>query len=330
MAGTFQYTTITRLREEGVDTASASDSRLRTLISLVGEIINSVTGQCFNPVRRDIRLDGKNDRLISIPNRLPFIDVDDLSIVVDGSPSTALETNDFYIAESNRRILEIKEEQFFDTSISLIQRTLSQLVRPRFPLGTAIIRISGVFGFLELKSGRLSGNNNVVPSSAVTTTLVDDVSTSVTLDTVDGFRENDIIEFLDADQNQIALTIVNSVDRSSNILNFDAMGDFGTANVPAGSTVESYGHVPLPVQEAANRLVIGKLAGLGTDEGLEAEFQRRLFREKTDKYEYELSGPIGGTGANGSSPVNTTGDAEADKLLDNYTVGATSGTIQVI
>ena len=330
MAGTFKYTTITRLREEGVDINDASDERLRRLISVVGEIINGVTGQCFNPIRRVIRLDGKNDRLIALPNRLPFIDMDEVSIVVDSVPPTVLEADDWYIAESERRLLEIKEEQFFDTSISLIERALSQLTRPHFPFGTAIVRLNGVFGYLELKNGRNTKNNNVIPSSGTTTTSITDTSTDVTLDSVDGFLADDFVEFLDSDGNSVLGLIINSVDRSGSRLLFDPPGDFGVASVATGATAESYGRVPLPVQEAAVRLVIGKTAGLATEEGQDLEFQRRILEEKTDKYQYKLAGPTGGTGSSGTSPVNTTGDAEADKLLDNYTVDAKSITIQVI
>ena len=87
----FAYTTIQRLRDEGITAAVLSDAAAQAAIRRASTTINRVTGQWFFPVESTERISVPFKRsTIHLPNLIPILRISSLILETVGSSSIPL------------------------------------------------------------------------------------------------------------------------------------------------------------------------------------------------------------------------------------------------
>ncbi|MEW6556025.1 MAG: hypothetical protein AB1349_01570 [Elusimicrobiota bacterium] len=180
----FEYTTISRLRNEGISVQELDDQRARDIIELMSLYINSLTDQWFTPVEDTVSLDGNNTSSIFLRNLIPIIKVKRLCV-----SDEVIEPEKYQIDWRRIRLLE-----------------------GHFPEGRLNIEIEGVFGWLE----------NQKEQSALLQSEIITGSVEAILDSVEGFNVRDIVDFIDTKNHGIRI-IINEIDVQSRKLKFDSV-----------------------------------------------------------------------------------------------------------
>ena len=78
----FQYTTLQSLRDEGLSGTEVSDTRLRQLIRLASNTINTATCQFFIPVKDKFSVRGSGSRTQKTPLSVPIVVLSDFTSIV--------------------------------------------------------------------------------------------------------------------------------------------------------------------------------------------------------------------------------------------------------
>jgi hypothetical protein len=126
------YTTLAALRDEGVTVAQADDARLRQLITLASELVESITRQWFDARPTTLRLDGDGTGLLVLP--VPIVSVS--RVLVAG---TSLELD--RVAVYNRFVPDDRRNP------KLVRRSGC------WPCGEQNIEVEGVFGYVDPAPG---------------------------------------------------------------------------------------------------------------------------------------------------------------------------------
>ena len=299
----FEYTTLTRIRAEGITSASLSDADCRALIRHYSKVINNVTGQWFWPLEYTERMNGSGFPTITHPFSIPLLEV--RSVTLDKGDSTVAYGADEFVVHD--RDIELSSYSYDNVGSYYYNAH-----RVKFPSTRPLnILTDGTFGWLE--------NRPFVPydqvakvSTTIAATLTNG-DTSVTVADSTGFRVNDVIVIRSgaAGATYAGHAILTAV--SAGTLSFDAV-NLNTDSLASGN-IATYGQVPDAVNRACAILVIRFMAKLSqtVTGSTVANFANRVIRERTDQYEYQLS-QDGGASAGALS----TGDVEADRLIQTY------------
>jgi hypothetical protein len=299
----FEYTTLSRIRAEGITSSSLSDADCRALIRHFSKVINNVTGQWFWPLEYTERMNGKGFPLISHPSSIPLLEIRSVSLQSSAGINAYL-SEDFVVHDRDIELIS-----FFDNSIVSYyynaERTAFSKTRPLNVLA------DGTFGWLENRP--FVPYDQVAKISTTFSTTVSNGDTTMTVADSTGFKVNDVIVIRSgaAGATYAGHAILTSV--SSGTLGFDAL-NLNTDSVASGNVV-TYGQIPDPVSRACAILVIRFMSKLSqsVSGSTVANVANRIIRERTDQYEYQLSQDLSTT-----SGSLTTGDIEADRLLQTY------------
>jgi len=292
------YTCPTRIREAGVD-ADLPNERLWAQINWISAAINKLTGQFFQPYETTTRVDGRDSSIVGHRALVPIIKLAKLTIYdTDHNPgglrrrrmwlpqTIPLEDADVLLAGA---IVDADAYRVAD------DRRTVELLAGRFPDGRQNVEMDGVFGWME----------DVAEASTTTTTDINDASTSVTLDSVDGIYFDDTLDITDTNDNQVRLWVL-TVDVTTKEITFDKV-NWIRGTVLSGATVKRYGRVPRGVERIALRMV--ELQAVNSA----APTTGRIRSEKVDEYSISFFGPedIG-------ISVPLVGDSLVGALLEEY------------
>lgn len=147
------YTTIQALRDEGVTTTMASDSRLQRLIDRASRMIEFYTGRYFEPRAKTIRIDGRGNRAVLLDEAI--IDVTELRIL------DSYETTIAY--SGSESVVELDELRVYNRHLTENLLTPDDRDNPRiefafpsrlayggrFPLGRQNVQVVGIFGYTD-------------------------------------------------------------------------------------------------------------------------------------------------------------------------------------
>ena len=94
----FMYTSISRLRGEGLTEVECPDARARERIAMVSEMINRITGQYFLSLYEAARkLSGRGSSLMFHPKFVPIIQIDGLLLAPLGDTPETLDWDTYLI-----------------------------------------------------------------------------------------------------------------------------------------------------------------------------------------------------------------------------------------
>jgi hypothetical protein len=306
----FVYTTIQRLRDEGVSASVLSDATALQRMKAVGKMINRLTDQWFVPLESLERLSvAPRAPFVHLDNQIPILEVQSLKLADSTGRLTTMAADryridDRYIALTGGRHIVSVEDRIAAFELGGDWGT--------FPPGTRHVVVDGVFGWVE---NRPWGQDH---GGSVSTTTTIDLAEGDTLVSVEdaSFRPRDVIILRsgDAPSSFGARAIVVDTQESPASLIVDPLEIVRGASLPAGSNVVSYGQVPEDVELAAVILVNRMRYGLGSSAFQGEQSRGRIRSEMTDSYQYVLEGR-GST----TSTATTTGDPEADRLLSQFT-----------
>jgi len=298
----FEYTTVTRLRAEGILAADLSDADARIIIRTMSKVINNVTGQWFWPIESKERLRGAGYSVLSHPSQIPILEL--RSLEAQFGNTTSAYSSDAYSV--SLRDIHLNNVGYRNISNRI------QTVRPKFTRERPLNVIAdGTWGWLENQpfvSDPFDSFAKVETTTAEELAL-DDEEVDVTDGS--GFRAGDVVIFRSgaAGTTYSGHAILTEVD--GNTLSFDAV-QINTATLASGATVITYGQIPQPVERACLITSIKFKDDLATADATEAALKSRIIRERTDNFEYQLSKN------EGSISDISTGDAQADRLLSTY------------
>jgi len=302
----FRYATIKDLRDEGVQQSGATganDERILALIERFSGLINRLTDQWFLPQYLQQRVDGKDTQFLSFLNKIPIIQLDTLYAVNDVNDVTEVDSGLYAVGD---RYVELHRSRgpwgvrWTNTTKYPHPDQLFDL-DPNFREGALNYRMDGYFGWLEN-----------VKSTPVTTTVAinmsaDPDSAVMELDDVTGILVDDVALI----RNEFAV-IVSRVDPITNKIYFDPIPE----RAAAGDAVTVLGQVPEMIRWATVLLATRNRFRITDTKSNRQRFAGRLIMEKTDNYQYRLSGP--GDGSQGID-WSSSGDPEVDRILSQYT-----------
>lgn len=167
------YTSIARMRDEGIKPQDAKAERLHLLIELAGQYVEMFTGNVFEAVGKDMDLDGTGARAILLDE--PIVAIGDVAIDTSPFAPSDLPIDPSLFRVYNRHIRQglfhpddrgNPKLEFFHPSrdrISGVARfSFDRLV---FHRGEQNIRIEGVFGYTD-PDGTLLGSTPVLIEQA--------------------------------------------------------------------------------------------------------------------------------------------------------------------
>jgi hypothetical protein len=304
------YATIEDIRAAGLpDSSTHTDERVRSLLELASEIVEAITDQVFGPTFKQFDANGSGRKIVEDNDRNKILEVIQVQVLRFGLLRTSgflsdtpqiLTSEDFTVQE---RHIQLRPN---DVSSSRMNRAFRDIRENRFPNDQKNVRVTGVFGWLDL-SPRFE--------TALAESLASDATTIKLLET--GDVEKDDLLLVDqrfwvivkgvtvvSDSSATPPTIGEvSIDASPKAAEID-----GTA-----PTVVRYGKVPRLIREAVIRTLLAHSAPLGSDEEQDRLAAGRIRREETDNYEVEFFA------SSGSEKANTgTGDPVADAFLSKF------------
>jgi len=296
----FMYTSVARLRSEGLTAADLSDALAIQRISLISRMINRITGQYFQPVWYEaLKLSGRDSPLIFLPDLEPIIKIVELALTPKGYDPEILEEDD-YVLHSERFIARIA---------STVGR-VAQLASANWVEGYSNYTFKGYAGWLE--------DVKEVEANIVTADLVQDAE-EIEVDDASNFDEGDFVVVVSGDDRFGAL--LNSVDYGDNKFGIDKAQTKGKT-YPIDADVITFGKVPIPIVWACTRMVVNQSALLIPDGGEipDPAFESKLKTEKTDNYSYTLFSPRELMAESGSIAAGDfTGDPGVDMVLATFT-----------
>lgn len=301
----YKYTTIQRLRDEGLSSGDLNDTKADRLIRLYSDRINRWTSQYFFPVKETIRIDGTGLEGIWRPDKMPILEVDTLTVDVLGSnPSqgTVVPPEDFEIVipgayDSPGRVLQLRVTGGF---IRFINKTrfLRFPTIGRFPKGPKNIEIIGTFGWVSEKE-KVSTTTTAELAAKAKNVVVTDISK---FDVGDAIRIGNDDPFVYA--------LISKIDDATKTITFDDIGRI-PASLVSGVSVVTFGNIPEAIQYACTRLVI-EFHPLMTSEDFESALgQSSLTGEKIGDYSYTMQQPK-------YKNASATGLRDIDSILQDY------------
>ncbi len=301
----FRYTTVSKIREEGIDKTELPDVRARKLISSFSDRINRWTAQWFYPVKETVVVDGRNLAGIWRPDKMPILEVNSLTVDVLGSnPSqgTVVPAEDFEITtppafDAPGILIELRVTGGFVRFINSVRHIRFPSIG-NFPRGPRNIEIIGSFGWISQKTK---------VSTTITAGLATD-ATQIAVGDTSKFNIGDAVRIGDSDP--FVYFIVDTIDDAGKLLKFDDIGRI-PATISSGAAVVTYGEVPEGIQEACQRLVIAFRHKKGSEEFRDALDASSLTGEKIGDYSYTKSQPKWRN-------ASTTGIRDVDLILQDY------------
>ena len=286
----YRYTTITALRNEGVELDVLSDAKADTLIRMCSDFIDTLTDQWFAPMPKVVRLEGKDSDIIYHPSRIPIVKLNSFNRVYADGTLINIPLQYLFVDE---RWIEIEASTEVVTHIGY--RIIDKFERRHRFLAVA------VWGWLDNAK---------------------DVSADLTLDLVTGgdtatfsglsggyFEVGDQIVIVGS--GQTITTMANAV--TSTTIKLDKLSL--PATIAAGAKIYSYGRTPLAIQNACKQLVIFNTPALASEEFQQQALETRLIMERTDNYEYKLDSTTDGRR---KGVISITGNDQIDNLLAHY------------
>ena len=300
----WKYTTISRLRTEGIDVTVLDDDDALRLIRLYSERINRWCAQWFYPVNESIRLDGRNLPAIWRPDKIPIIEVDQLRVQVLGSnPSqgTVVPADDFEITtppafDAPGVLLELRVTGGF-VRFNNRTRFLRIPAVGNFPRGPKNVEIDGTFGWIIEKDK---------VSSTITAALADDAISIIVADSSD-FEVGDVVRM--GDNVPFVYALIDTIDDGTKTLTFDKVGRI--TDLTSGEAIVTYGSIPEAIQYACLRLVIEFRHQLSSNKFAQALDSSSLTGEKIGDYSYTKQQPKW-------KNASTTGLRDVDLILQDY------------
>jgi len=300
-----RYATIRDAREEGFKPGGdVDDTRLLKLIERASERIRKVVRLRFVPFYVNKLLAGQGNSILSLPEYDQILAIDSLAIRYSDGAENLLDSNDYQIHEQQRWLeagpfnfeedelgLPPRSVQGFATSLNLIAG--SSRTRRHFPEGPNNFRIKGYFGEVE----------KTKDVSTTTAGSIAKLANNVELSDASDIELKDMLVIDDA------YTVIVE-DIVSNTVYFNA----APKAVASGAAVRTFG--PIISDEivvATLMLVKDFLPTINSQEFEDQSFNGRIIRERTDKYEYQLSSQAGV-----NSGINSTGNAEVDKIIQHF------------
>ena len=302
----FEYTTITRIRAEGLASGSLSDADTRLLIREMSKVINNVTGQWFWPIESKERLSGRGFPVVSHPSAIPILEVRSLQLDSGTSGYSPYQVTEYVVDKRDLEVIGYGVENVAGFSIGTR--------RARFPKTRPLnIVADGTWGWLEDRPFVSDPFDNVMKVVTTTSATLANGATSVSVADSSGFRVGDVIILRsgEASVTYAGHAILTAV--SSGTLTFDAI-NLNVASLASGATVITYGQIPKAIERACALLVVRFQAKFNSQASADASIATRIIRERTDNYEYQLS--FDPTSSSVTSV--TSGDIEVDRLLTPY------------
>lgn len=150
----FGYCLPSDLRNEGVTTTDATDQRLATAIRVVTRQIEAMTGNHFEPRRKQALLDGRGAHNILLQEPVIWVEQMALSSMFEGQP---LEVNTTDIRVYNRHLVcrMTQPDDRQNPKIELLRLGTWTTQNPpvtafvRWPTGVQNVMITGIFGFTD-------------------------------------------------------------------------------------------------------------------------------------------------------------------------------------
>lgn len=304
----FEYTTLSRIRAEGITSGTLTDAQVRTLIRQFSKLINQVTGQWFWPIESKERLNGKGFPVVTHPYMIPILELRSLeresSYIYDSSPSSYDTTQ--YVTHD--RYIELVGYNSIEGGLgATYKRTSFSKTRPLNVIA------DGTWGWLENRPFVSSPYDTYPKLSTTTSASLANGGSSIAVVNGSGFRVNDVVIFRTgaAGDTYAGHAILTAV--AGNTLSFDAV-NLNTTTLASGTNVVTYGQVPESVDRACAILVIQYKDALSSSSASSASISSRIISERTDNYSYQLSDDAAAVSGSGV----TTGSVEADKLLSSY------------
>ena len=291
------YSTPALLRSLQTYPAGVTDDNLRQWIDFLSQQIDRITGQSFWPLIETFVQRGRLGYDVFHPRSLPILDVTLVEENFGREVSPYYPADPAVVANATWSTVSDAIWEQRERSIFLTSRFFGQ--------GFLNLRVTGVFGWLA----------NVRYASALTTVDVETDDTTVTVDDASGFRRRDVIDLAGPVGTTPLRAIIESI--TGNVLTIDAATD--TVDVPAGSTVYTWGQVPLGIERVLAGWIYNRaLMSLGSP----ALAAGRLKKEVTDSYSYELHAP-----SDSAYTGELTGDPLLDATLDSFTAPMYAGVI---
>ena len=204
-----KYTSIARLRAEGVTGIQATDQRLHDAIYFASRKINTITDQYFTTIRKESRLSGRGTQCLLFQNLIPIVKVFTIKDIVDNV---------------------VGEAQ--DPASYVVDGRLIQSPSGTFAEGTLNFAVDAITGWIE----------DPIEFTASTTELVSiplsGTEVSIPLTSTLGLQERSIILLPDGRS-----LFVNSVNYATNTVKVDAY-DF-RAEIAMCVVVQCFGSVPI-------------------------------------------------------------------------------------
>jgi hypothetical protein len=305
LSTSFAYVTVEQVRDAGIPDSGdggIADGPLRELIRLVSHWINQLTDQWFMPVRLREKTDGADGSIARIPNLIPILELFHLTFEKQGLFSIDLP----------------------DVAYQVKQRYVSLLDwRARLPGMPHFVVLDGVFGWLV--DDYVKAKTTLTAALDVTPADVDAGTKTATVASTSGIAVRDTVLFGNDPEPQSYPAIVIGVPDATTI-EFAPIVPF---SLPAGVRASRYGRIPDLIVHCAMLLIRDKILNgwgkIGYWDVSDAPFGigTRLTSESVEGYSYSLTpmkvinGPGGGE--------RTTGNAEADDILSQYTWNAGGG-----
>lgn len=156
------YTSIARLRAEGITTNMAGDERLLDTIVLASRLAEQYTKRHFEPRSHTYRIDGTGGRILFLDQ--PIIAIG--SVAVETTPdqpselsidSTAYRVYNRHLSQglmspddrANPKLEMLHGRDLYGTSSYDTAAALASSFRLTFPKGPQLTRVTGVFGFTD-------------------------------------------------------------------------------------------------------------------------------------------------------------------------------------
>lgn len=289
--GEFEYTTVTYLRDQELIAVSVTDENARLAIQEASRRINMVTSQWFEPVTGIWTLNGEDNPIIHDPDLIPILFVREIGTGVE---PTDLPT----VLPAGISVL--------DPATYTVKHRHVENIGATFASGVSNVFLNAVMGWLD--------DYRVIQVVLAAPLATGD--TSAELDDVTGIQPRDILLFTNDDG--FHRIRIETIDVGTNTVTFDEIVRYGV-DFDIGDSAEVFGKTPRIIERACALLAVDIVNDFfGTATGPPTSLAFRLIRERTDNYEYELSGPrLGGSGST-EHMDNTTGNPIVDAMLTSY------------
>lgn len=303
----FRYTTLQRLRDDGITIAELSDVNAIRLIKFYSEMINKWTGQWFFPIKETINLSGKGRASIWREDLIPILEVD--SITIDHSKNLEKAISVFgNPIQSGTTVLTSDQ---FETSTSggynspdrIIELTTGSALNRfetvgKFPLGARNTAIGGTFGWLDQKD-KLSTTISGALSTGDTTIVVAD-STNM--------EQHDVARIGDTDP--FIYVVISAVNLTTDTITFDTVQTIPT--ISSGAAFVVFGSLPEAIMYSTERLISTFKDPKDSEDFQESIKNTDLISEKMGDYQYMRQVPK-------YKNFSISGIREVDQILSQYT-----------